>query len=307
MTGIIAEVIRYPHGFASVRSYSERARPSEMSIMELAPLLPRICPSATRGCGSKRAFRYREYPSMAAWARPSTPVTQIRSPGREPFLLTRCPGSTVPRPVETRVSSSWLSMSPPTSSAPNRSQQSFAPTMTGRRRSARSRPTARRIHRGAAPMEAMSERVTATAIHPHCQSVIPSRKSVFVWSMSVVATMIRSPRGRTAQSSLARSPTMSRIDSSRSRSSTLPHLLLPLCPVLPEEVLHLGLFPLDPVLLPILLPVREGPVDNVPGYRTRGSPHLDFPGRDPPTRTVVPPRPARSFTTARPHPSALAT
>ena len=159
----------------------------------------------------------------------------MMSPGRAPRRRTRCSGETVPSPVLTSVSSWWASRSPPTSSAPNIVQQSRAPTIIPESRSGLSRPTARSICPGVAPMLARSESVTATAIQPICQSVIPAGKSVISWSISVLATRRRPfPQGMTAQSSSSRSGSMIvPINRCRPRSSTATHLLLPLAPGTP--------------------------------------------------------------------------
>jgi hypothetical protein len=91
---------------------------------------------------------------------------------------------------------------------------------------------------GAAPMLAISDRVTAALIQPICQSFIPGTKSVVWWSISVVTTICCSPQGNTAQSSRQFSrPTIPITTCNNSRSSTPAHLLTPFALVLLEYVL----------------------------------------------------------------------
>ena len=106
-------------------------------------------------------------------------------------------------------------------------------------------------------MLATSESVTATAIQPACQSVIPAGKSVVSWSISVLATTMRSAQGMTAQSSSRCSGAIIvPISRCKPRSSTAAHLLLPFAAVLPDKVLHAFSLPLPQELLLLLLPCR---------------------------------------------------
>ena len=115
---------------------------------------------------------------------------------------------------------------------------------------------ARVRRRGRAPIEAMSLIVTAIAIHPICQSVIPAGKSVVSWSISVDMTGIPVKGGRTAQSSEQASyPRTGMILASSPRSSTLSHLSLPFCQVLPEQAVYHLLLPASPEYLKVMLPV----------------------------------------------------
>ncbi|OPX69998.1 MAG: hypothetical protein A4E38_01523 [Methanoregulaceae archaeon PtaB.Bin108] len=107
-----------------------------------------------------------------------------------------------------------------------------------RRREGLSSPTERRIPPGIAPIAAISERVTATLIHPFSQSVIPSGKSVLSWTISVDATIYPSPMGIMAQSSETKSfPTTSMTIFLRVLSSNFLHLPATLGPVFPVYLL----------------------------------------------------------------------
>ena len=133
---------------------------------------------------------------------------------------------------------------------------------------------------GAAPMLAMSLMVTAALIQPICQSVMPSTKSVVLWSISVVATITWSPHGSMAQSSRQFSSPMIAITvfkSSRSSMVSLPplsHFLTTFALVLLEHVLDPAGFFLMQKLRLFFLPEGEGRFDTVFGGKALPAPHL---------------------------------
>ena len=145
-----------------------------------------------RGCASASA------------APPSSPDTQMSSPGRAPARYSATPDGTSPSAVTLMVSSGPRVVSPPTRSTPWRSASAKKPraNAASQASSTAGSASASVAQRGAAPIAARSERFTASALWPSARGSAPGRKCRPSTSMSVVTASSRPASGRSsAQSS----------------------------------------------------------------------------------------------------------
>src|SRR5258706_1367309 len=184
------------------------AKPSETSIAALA--IPRKCrPRATRGSGVCRRLAAAALPGRAnAYAAPpKQPDTQIPSAGRAPSRRRAFFFGTSPR-IVTQMLSGPRVVSPPTSSTPKRRARVKNPFAkpASHRSSAVGSASASVAQRGVAPIAAMSERFTASALWPSLRASAPARKCRPSMSRSVETASSMPAAGR---SSAASSPTPS--------------------------------------------------------------------------------------------------
>ena len=162
-------------------------KPSETSIMALARPR-RETPNSSRGSGLCRRAEKSGGGASPAFSRakaqdaaPNSPLRKTASPGRAPSRRMACPSGHSPNSWMTTAKGPRL-RSPPTNATPWRRASSASPRLNPDSQASSSwasdRVSTKVIQRGAAPMAAMSLRLTAKLLWPMSKGSASGKKCV---------------------------------------------------------------------------------------------------------------------------------